>query len=386
MKIANKPISALKPYPTNARTHSDAQIAKIAASIREFGWTNPILIDPGGGIIAGHGRLLAAKFLGMTEVPTISLDGLSPDQRRALVLADNRLALDAGWDERLLAMELSELQLSGFDLDLTGFESAEIEQLLAGLDATPDGLIDEDAAPDVQADAISKIGDVWELGKHRLMCGDSTSSNNVGTLLASDIPNLMVTDPPYGVEYDANWRNEVERKNGKPIGARAVGKVLNDGKSDWREAWQLFPGNIAYVWHAGKHASTAQNSLESCGFSIRNQIIWAKSNFCISRGDYHWMHEPCWYAVRDKGNWTGDRSQTTLWKIDKPMKSETGHSTQKPIECMRKPIENNSRPGDSVYDPFVGSGTTIIAAEQTGWQQFTGKRAKLVSTGLEFPI
>jgi DNA modification methylase len=217
----------------------------------------------------------------------------------------------------------------------------------------------------------------------------------VARLLGPVKPNLMVTDPPYGVEYDADWRNRADRANGKPYGASAaIGLVTNDERLDWREAYALFPGQIAYVWHAGRHASEVQRSLEAATFAIRCQIVWAKTRFVISRGDYHWQHEPCWYAVRQKGHWTGDRSQSTLWEIDH-QKSETGHSTQKPVECMRRPIVNNSSVGQAVYDPFVGSGTTMIAAEMEGraafcmeiseayvdvavnrWESFTGEKAE----------
>ncbi len=215
----------------------------------------------------------------------------------------------------------------------------------------------------------------------------------------------MVTDPPYGVEYDANWRNEAMRADGTPIAGCAVGKVINDDRADWREAWALFPGEVAYVWHAGIFSPTVADSLVACGFELRTLIVWGKNNLVIGRGHYHPKHEPCWYAVRKggTGHWQGDRKQTTLWSIDKPTKSETGHSTQKPIECMRIPIENNSKAGDEIYEPFSGSGTTIIAAEQTAricyamelspayvdvavrrWQQYTGKRATHAVTGQEF--
>jgi DNA modification methylase len=211
------------------------------------------------------------------------------------------------------------------------------------------------------------LGDVWLLGGHRIICGDSTKAEDVERVLAGVKPHLMVTDPPYGVEYDANWRNVAMRADGTPSDGRAVGKVLNDGQSDWREAWALFPGDVAYVWHAGRHASSVQSSLEASKFEIRCQIIWSKGRFAIGRGDYHWQHEPCWYAVRKgkTGHWAGDRKQTTLWEISHN-KSETGHSTQKPVECMKRPIENNSSPGQAVYEPFSGSGTTIIAGEMTG--------------------
>lgn len=193
--------------------------------------------------------------------------------------------------------------------------------------------------------------------RDRIICGDSTKAEDVEKVLNGVKPHLMVTDPPYGVVYDAEWRNKALRADGSPVGASATGKVLNDDKADWTESWVLFPGEVAYIWHAGRHASEVQRSLEAAGFAMRCQIIWAKNNIAIGRGDYHWQHEPCWYAVREKGkgHWCGARDQSTLWKIDKPQKSETGHSTQKPIECMRRPIVNNSSPGQAVYEPFSGS-------------------------------
>lgn len=238
--------------------------------------------------------------------------------------------------------------------------------------------------------------------KHRIACGSSTDAHTVEAVLAGVAPHLMVTDPPYGVEYDANWRNEAYRADGRPIGAHAKGKVLNDDRADWREAWALFPGDVAYVWHAGLFAGVVADSLVASDFHLRSQIIWNKGQLVLSRGDYHWEHEPCWYAVKRgaKGHWAGDRKQTTVWHIAKPRKNETGHSTQKPVECMKRPIENNSSPGQAVYEPFSGSGTTIIAGEMTGrcvyaielnpayvdmavmrWQAFTGEAATLEATG-----
>lgn len=405
MKIENLTLDALIPYARNSRTHSDEQVAQVAASIREFGFTNPVLVDANGGIIAGHGRVMAARKLGMADVPCIRLAHLSEAQKRAYVIADNKLALNSGWDEKMLAIEFKDLQAMDFDLELTGFGLGDIEELLAELDATPEGNTDADQTPAVQAEVVSQPGDVWLLGKHRIMCGDSTSAEQVQKLLGGGIPHLMVTDPPYGVEYDANWRNEAMRADGTPIAGRAVGKVLNDDRADWREAWALFPGEVAYVWHAGIFSPTVADSLVACGFELRTLIVWGKNNLVIGRGHYHPKHEPCWYAVRKggTGHWQGDRKQTTLWSIDKPTKSETGHSTQKPIECMRIPIENNSKAGDEIYEPFSGSGTTIIAAEQTAricyamelspayvdvavrrWQQYTGKRATHAVTGQEF--
>ena len=404
--LEHLPIDGLIPYARNSRTHSPEQVTQIAASIREFGFTNPILIDADGGIIAGHGRVLAARQLGMATLPCLRLGHLSEAQKRAYIIADNKLALNAGWDETLLALELADLKAMDYDLGLTGFDLGEIDELIAGLDATPEGQTAADAVPEVRAEAISKPGDVWVLGRHRIMCGDSTSATDVATLLGGGMPHLMVTDPPYGVEYDADWRNHALRADGSPSNGRASGTVENDDKADWREAWVLFPGEVAYVWHAGNNSHVVADSLIACGFDLRAQVIWGKNQLVIGRGHYHQKHEPCWYAVKKgaTGHWEGDRKQTTLWDIDKPRKSETGHSTQKPIECMRRPIENNSKPGDGVYEPFSGSGTTIIAAEQTGrrcyamelspqyvdvavrrWQQFTGKVATHADTGAPFP-
>jgi DNA modification methylase len=377
--------------------------AQIAASVREFGWTNPVLVDGDGGIIAGHGRVMAARKLGMAEVPVIELAHLTDAQRKAYILADNKLALNAGWDAGLLAVELGDLQADGFDLALTGFGEDEIAALLA--DATTDGLTDEDEAPEPPVWPTTVAGDLWLLGRHRLICGDSTVATDVGRLLGDVKPHLMVTDPPYGVEYEPAWRNDALRADGAPIGDRAIGKVLNDDKADWREAWALFPGDVAYVWHAGLMAGVVAESLAACDFTVKSQIVWAKSHLVIGRSHYHWQHEPCWYAVRKgaTGHWAGDRKQTTLWEIPKPQKSETGHGTQKPIECMRRPIENNSTAGQAIYEPFCGSGTTLLAAEQTArvcfaveldpryvdvivqrWQNFTGKQATLDNDGRTF--
>lgn len=401
MQIEFLPIESLVPYARNSRTHSAEQIAQVAASISEFGFTNPVLIDADGGIIAGHGRAMGAKQAGMSSVPCIRLGYLTEPQRRAYVIADNKIALNAGWDDSMLALELKDLGEFGFDTALTGFGAQEIERLLASLGATPDGATDPDDTPAVQTKTVSALGDVWVMGSHRLMCGSSTVGDDVEKLMGGGTPHLMVTDPPYGVEYDADWRNH----QGQSMSGRAVGKVLNDDIADWREAWALFPGEVAYVGHAGSKSEAVALSLSSCGFKIYSQIIWAKSHLVISRGHYHSKHEPCFYAVRKNGNghWNGDRKQTTLWEIDKPQRSETGHSTQKPVECMRRPIENNSLPGDAIYEPFSGSGTTLIAAEQTGrrcyamelspqyvdmavrrWQQYTGKKARHAN-GTEFP-
>lgn len=392
----------LVPYAKNSRTHDDAQIAQIAASIKEFGFTNPILIDKENVVIAGHGRLMAALRMNFKYVPCIRLGHLTEAQKRAYIIADNRLALNAGWDEEMLSLEIADLKSLEVDLDLLGFTSDELADILS--EAT-EGETDPDEIPEVPEDPISKPGDVWVMGKHRIVCGDCTEQGVVDKCLNGVLPHLMVTDPPYGVNYDADWRNNALRADGTKIGGRAVGQVMNDNQADWRDAWALFPGDVAYVWHAGNMANIVADSLIACDLNIRAQIIWAKNNFVISRGDYHPKHEPCWYAVRKncKGHWSGDRKQSTVWDIPKPQKSETGHSTQKPVECMKRPIENNSSAGQAVYEPFSGSGTTIIAAEMTGrvchaielnpayvdvavkrWQDFTGKKAIHEESGKEF--
>jgi DNA modification methylase len=394
-RVERRSVAELVPYARNARTHSPAQVAKIAASIGEWGWTNPVLVDESGGIIAGHGRVLAAKKLGIADVPVMVASGWTQAQRRAYVLADNRLALDAGWDEDLLRSELVELGELGFDLPLSGFSDAELGKLMPRAEQG-----DANYIPPVPAEPVTCPGDLWILGDHRIICGDSTDPDTVHQLLAGEKPHLMVTDPPYGVEYDPEWRNRA----GVSTTGR-TGKVENDHRADWREAWALFPGEVAYVWHAGIYATTVAESLLQSGLTLRSQIIWAKPRLVLSRGHYHWQHEPCWYAVRDggQGHWQGARDQTTIWAIDGAAEDQdTSHSTQKPVECMRRPIQNNSKPGDAVYEPFSGSGTTIIAAEIENrrcyavelspeyvdvavlrWQVFTGKQAVL-STGETF--
>jgi DNA modification methylase len=403
INIEQRKVADLVPFARNSRTHSDEQVAQIAASIKEFGFTNPILTDGENGIIAGHGRLQAARKLGLAEVPTIPLHGLTDAQKRAYVIADNKLALNAGWDAELLSSEIAGLGEDGFDLSLLGFNESELAALLA---EKTEGLTDPDDVPEVPADPVSVLGDVWLLGKHRIVCGDSTDADAVAKCLNGVTPHLMVTDPPYGVEYDASWRPKLNKiKPGFSTGVHAEGVVENDDRADWSEAWALFPGDVAYVWHAGNKAHTVAESLVANGLNIRAQIIWNKSNMVISRGDYHPKHEPCWYAVRKgkTGHYVGGRKQTTVWDIDKPQKSETGHSTQKPVECMKRPIENNSSLGQAVYEPFSGSGTTIIAGEMTGrlihaielspayvdvavkrWQDFTGEEATHEETGQTF--
>jgi DNA modification methylase len=396
LKIEYWNLDKLIPYAGNARTHSASQVAEIAGSIRAFGFSNPILVAADGDMIAGHGRLAAARQLRMAEVPVIVLHGLTEMQRRSLILADNRIGLNAGWDLKMLACEMKELSLLGADLKAFGFKKGELALALR-----PDvvGLTDEDAVPEILETTVSLPGDIWLLGSHCIACGDSTDVNLVKALFGTVVPQLMVTDPPYGVEYDPEWRH----RRGVNNSARR-GKIENDERADWSATWALFPGAIAYVWHGALRATEVAESLAKTGFTIRAQIVWAKERLVMSQGDYHWQHEPCWYAVRKKGNWTGDRKQTTLWTIPTGGQDvETKHSTQKPVECMRRPILNNSSVGDAVYEPFLGSGTTLIAAESTGricfgieidpmfvdvairrWQAFSGQRATRQRDGIGF--
>ena len=386
--VERRAVADLVPAQRNPRTHSPAQIAEIAASMREWGWTTPVLVDEENQIIAGHGRLAAAMKLDIESIPVMVARGWSEAQKKAYGIADNQLALNAGWDMDLLRLEFKDLKEWGFDCELTGFE--DLDSLMA--DRTT-GQTDPDDVPDAPAEPITQAGDRWILGRHVLVCGDSTKKSDVGKLLQGVKPHLMVTDPPYGVGYDAEWRSDAGlQKTG------AHGKVDNDDRSDWRAAWALFPGEVAYVWHGVLHTTVVANSLTATDFDLRSFIVWAKNRMVISRGHYHWQHESCWYAVRNggTGHWQGDRKQTTLWFIDTPPKSELGHSTQKPVECMRRPIINNSKAGEKVYEPFAGTGTTMIACEMEGrvcyamevnpeycditvkrWEDFTGEEAIL---------
>ncbi len=401
-RIETWPVDRLRPYAGNAKMHGQDQVTKIAASMAKFGWTVPCMVADDGELIAGHGRVLAASMLGLKEVPVIRLSHLDEAERRAYRIADNRLTEMGEWDEAILREEITGLLAEDFDLSLLGFDDEDLDALLRDPEDEGDGATEgEDEVPEPPVNPVTVEGGLWQLGNHRLICGDSTSADVVGRVLGSVKPMLMVTDPPYGVAYDPSWRNKAGAAT-----TRRTGKVLNDDRADWREAWALFPGDVAYVWHGALHATTVAESLVAAGFTVRSQIIWAKDRLVLSRGDYHWQHEPCWYAVRKtgKGHWAGDRKQTTLWQIaNRDQDAETVHGTQKPVECMRRPILNNSDPGQSVYEPFMGSGTTLIAAETTNriclgvelnpayvdvaverWQAFTGKDAVLLETGGSF--
>jgi len=388
MQIQPRPIEGLIPYARNSRTHSDEQVAQIAASIREFGWTNPVLLDGANGIIAGHGRVLAARKLGMAEVPCIELSHLSEAQKKAYIIADNKLALNAGWDNELLALEFGELQELGFDLDLTGFDADELDALMPV--EVPEGLTDEDAVPEVPAEPVSKMGDVWLLGKHRVMCGDSTSIDAVETLTQGQKVDMVFTDPPYGVDYKG-IKND-DRSGLEDLLRSAFGNFLAAAKS----------GASIYVFHSDRCADIFHKVFREF-FHFSSMIIWAKNSLTLSQTDYQSMHEPCLYGWMDNGKhaWHSDRKQTSVWRFDK--ERVEGHTTPKPVELVAKAINNSSKGGDVVLDCFGGSGSTLIACEKTGrharlmeldgryvdvilrrWAEFTGKDPVLESTGQTF--
>jgi DNA modification methylase len=374
------------------------------ASIQEFGFKIPVLVRSSGEVVDGHLRLKAAHKLGIKEVPVILCDEWSEAQVKAFRLMVNRSVTWADWDTELLALEIKDLRALDFDLALTGFNPVEIDDFL--LDGEFDSQVAEQI-PELPKQPVTRSGDLWICGEHRILCGDATSRESVSALLRKAEPSLMITDPPYGVEYDPSWRERAGLGR-----LRQTGVIQNDSQVDWSKAYELYPGDVAYVWHAGIHAAAVAASLESVGLRIRAQIVWAKQHFVLGRGDYHWKHEPCWYAVREgkPSHWSGDRTQSTVWQVANlnPIggsrdEQATGHGTQKPIELMRRPILNNTVRGEIVYDPFLGSGTTLVAAESTGricygleidpryvdvivkrWQQLTGKNAALDAHGRSF--
>ena len=391
------PINSIRPHERNVN-HAD--LDALRESIETNGFYGFIVVQQSTvKILAGNHRYRLAKEEGATEIPVSFID---VDDQTALriLLADNRIARLGFDDSDALATLLQSIKDEQGMLVGTGFDDAALQEMLHELGRdSRGGSTDEDAMVPLPQSPISVPGDLYLLGPHRLLCGDATNQQTVSRLLGELKPIVMATDQPYGVTYDPAWRKRAGINN-----SSRMGKVRNDDRCDWREAWSLFSGDVAYVWHGGLHASTVANSLEACGFEIRNQIIWAKPSLVMSRGHYHWQHEPCYYAVRGTGHWNGDRKQSTLWQIEnRNQDAETIHSTQKPVECMRRPIVNNSKPGQHIYDPFSGSGTTIIACETESrvalaielepayidvavirWQNFTGKHAVREADGLTF--
>ena len=402
-KIEPWPTARLVPYARNARTHSDAQIAQIAASIAEFGFTNPILAGSDGGIVAGHGRLAAAQKLGIETVPVVVLDHLTPTQRRALVIADNRIAENAGWDEAMLQVELAALQEDSFDLSLTGFDADALADLLAGEETTNDGQTDDDVAPEIPETPASRLGDVWVCGEHRVLCGDATETQAYTTLLGNELADMVFTDPPYNVNYANSAKDKMRGKE------RAIlNDNLGEGFYDFLLA-ALTPtlahcrGGV-YVAMSSSELDTLQSAFRAAGGKWSTFIIWAKNTFTLGRADYQRQYEPILYGWPEgkSRHWCGDRDQGDVWQIKKPVKNDL-HPTMKPVELVERAIRNSSRPGDSVLDPFAGSGTTLIAAEKSGrrawlmeldpkyvdvivrrWQEWSGKQATRLSDGVAF--
>jgi DNA modification methylase len=354
-------IDKLIPWARNPRTHSEAQIAQIAASIAEFGFNNPILVDTNAGIIAGHGRLLAARKLELTEVPVIVLDHLTEKQKRAYVIADNQLALNAGWDEELLRLELATLAGENFDINLIGFDDVELARLLAAQDAA-EGLTDADAVPELPETPISAAGDLWMLGSHRLLVGDATNQDDVARLMASDAADLVFTDPPYNVNYEGYTEDHLTIQGDRMSDAEFK-QFLKDAFRSCRAV--VKPGASLYVCHSSSWQREFQNALEAAGFEIRCQIIWAKNTFAWGFGRYKFQHEPVFYThvAGQKDPWYGDKSQSTLWEEKKPAANRV-HPTAKPVELVERALLNSSKAGDIVADLFGGSGSTLIACQR----------------------
>ena len=383
----------LIPRATNPRTHSDRQIEQIAASIREFGFVNPVLVGPDDVIIAGHARLLAARTLGLPDVPVIVLRDLTEAQRRALAIADNQLALGAGWDEELLRLELAALQEEEFDLNLMGFDDEELARLLAAAEA-PAGLVDEDAAPELPAVPTCRAGDLWTLGAHRVLVGDATNQADVTRLMHGVAADLVFTDPPYNVDYEGYTEDRLTIRGDRMTDAQFC-EFLATTFENYRRAAK--PGASLYVCHSSSWQREFQNALEAAGYEIRCQIIWAKNTFAWGFGRYKFRHEPIFYAhlAGQSDPWYGDKSQSTLWEENKPAANRL-HPTMKPVELIERALVNSSKAGDVVADFFGGSGSTLIACERRGraarlmeldpryadvicrrYQEYTGKRATL---------
>lgn len=390
-KVERRSVSGLVPYARNSRTHSDEQVAQIAASIKEWGWTVPVLVDPEGGIIAGHGRILAAHKLGFEEVPCMVAEGWTEAQKRAYVIADNKLALNAGWDSEMLSAEILDLSGMDFDLDLVGFSSEELKDLMA---APNPGNNDPDAAPPVGKEAVTKEGDLWVLGEHRLLCGDSTSVDDLKRLCDGQPVDMWLTDPPYNVAYEGKTNEALTIENDSMSDARFREFLASAYKA--ADA-VMKKGAAFYIWHADSEGYNFRGAAHDIGWEIRQCLIWVKNTMVMGRQDYHWKHEPCLYGWKGGAahRWKADRKQTTVLEFDRPTRNAE-HPTMKPVDLFEYLLLNNTGGGDTVLDSFSGSGTTVIACEQNGrkarameldplycdviirrWQEFTGKEATL---------
>ena len=391
-KPERRKVADLTPYARNSRTHSDEQVAQIAASIKEWGFTTPVLIDADGVIIAGHGRAMAAQRLGLEAVPCIIAEGWTEAQKRAYVIADNKLALNAGWDNDMLAVEFGELKGLDFDLSLTGFEADEIDALFPV--ETTDGLTDEDAVPEAPEQPVTVEGDVWLLGRHRLMCGDSTSIEHMERLCEGQLVDMWLTDPPYNVAYEGGTKEKLTIKNDS-MSNDAFRQFLRDAYSAADAVMKK--GAVYYMWHADSEGYNFRGAAADIGWTVRQCLIWKKSSLVLGRQDYQWMHEPCLYGWKDGAShlWASDRKQTTILEFAKPSRNGE-HPTMKPVELFEYQMLNNTKGSDLVLDSFAGSGTTAIACEKHGryarlmeldpiycdvivkrWQEFTGQKAML---------
>ena len=397
------PIDGLRPYERNPRTHSEAQVDQIAASMVEFGWTNPVLVDEQGSVLAGHGRLLAARKLGLAEVPVIRFEHLSEAQKRAYLIADNQLALQAGWSEELLAEELAWLRNESFDLDLIGFDASELERLLALADG--DSALDEteDEVPEPPEDPVSRAGDLWILGNHRLLCGDATVLADVERVLGGQLADMTWTDPPYNVDYANSPKDKLRGKH-RPI--------LNDKLGDGFETFLhdacvnivSVTKGACYICMSSSELHTLQRAFGAAGGKWSTFVIWAKSTFTLGRADYQRQYEPILYGWKEGSDhyWCGARDQGDVWFFDKPVRNDL-HPTMKPVALVERAIRNSSKSRDIVLDPFGGSGSTLIACEKTGrqarlieldpkyvdtiilrWQEFSGGTASLDDDGRTF--
>jgi DNA modification methylase len=401
--VERRSIDRLIPYIRNARTHTEEQIAQVAASIVEFGWTNPILIGADGVIIAGHARLLAARKLGMTEVPVIVLDHLSETQRRALVLADNRLAMNAGWDEEMLRVELESLQEDGFNLDIVGFSDEEIEGLLQDPAEVAAGNTDEDAVPETPETAVTVPGDVWMLGEHRLLCGDSSQMEAVEQVLAGGLADMVFTDPPYNVNYGATMKDKLRGKKRK-IANDNLGAGFDQFLRDACANILAVTKGAIYICMSSSELHTLHRAFTEAGGHWSTFVIWAKNTFTMGRSDYQRQYEPVLYGWKEGTDhfWCGARDQGDVWFIKKPVANDL-HPTMKPVELVDRALRNSTKSRDTVLDPFGGSGTTLIACERARrqarliemepkycdviirrWQDFTGNEATLEGDGRSF--
>jgi DNA modification methylase len=401
LAIAWRPLCQLIPYARNPRTHTDAQVAQIAASIREFGWTNPVLVDGSSGIIAGHGRVLAARKLALERVPVIELAHMSEAQKRAYVLADNQLALNAGWDEALLRLELSDLSELGFDIGLIGFGAGELERLLTGGGRT--GLTDDDEAPALPEQAVTEPGDLWILGEHRLLCGDATVPGDVERVLGGQLADMTFTDPPYNMDYANSPKDKLRGKH-RPILNDSLGSGFEAFLHDACANILSVTKGAVYVCMSSSELHTLQRAFTAAGGKWSTFVIWAKHTFTLGRSDYQRQYEPILYGWPQGHDryWCGARDQGDVWFVDKPARNDL-HPTMKPVALVERAVRNSSKSRDLVLDPFGGSGSTLIACAKTGrqgrlleldpkycdvivrrWQEWTGEQATLDSDGYTF--